>query len=326
MRQVVLAALGPIDGAQLGRTLVHEHIINVSPGIWRTWPELLGGREAFLDRATADLVQLRQEAGVDTVVDLSSADIGRDAGLLREVSARSGVNIVVCTGHHRHFTLTTSMRSVDELTEWFVRELSVGIDGTDTRAGIIKVASDRQGVQPAEERVLRAAGRAHLATAAPIYAHSCAPAGVGNRQADVLEEEGVPLSAVCIGHADDIDHYDYALALAARGCWLGMDRYPGGPSHLRDAEPRWQDRAEVVARLIADGFIDKVLLSHDHSIGLTVFEPDDVRRYHDDHPDAMLLIHRRVLPYLESRCGRDDLADRLLVDNPRRFLSGTMVT
>ena len=160
----IQTVLGPVAAGELGPTLMHEHIINVSPGIWRSWPELLGGQESFLDSATALLKMLKEETGVTSIVDLSSADIGRDAQLLRDLSLRSGMHIVMCTGHHRHFTLTTSQRSVEEFESWFTREIEVGADGTESRAAVIKVASDKGGVQPAERRVLHAAAKTQIAT------------------------------------------------------------------------------------------------------------------------------------------------------------------
>src|SRR5437763_1775587 len=39
---------GVVPSADLGITLVHEHVLNGAPGIWHSWPELLGGQARFL--------------------------------------------------------------------------------------------------------------------------------------------------------------------------------------------------------------------------------------------------------------------------------------
>ena len=321
MTATIQTALGPVPAAALGVTFMHEHVINVNPGIWRSWPELLGGRDAFLDRATAKLRALKEEGGVQTIVDLSSFDIGRDGELLKAVAARAGVNIIASTGHHQMFTLTTRGLSTEQFEHWFTREIEVGVDGTDCRAGVIKVASDKGGVTPEEERVLRAAGRVSVRTGTPIYAHSFAPGRVGLQQLDILSAEGVPAANVCIGHSDDLAHLAYTVELARRGCWIGLDRYPGGPLHHGETEADWKERAELLARLAAEGFAGQLLLSHDSSIGLTMPSPAAVRRYFADHHDGMLFIHRHVIPHLIRLGVAESEIGKILTDNPRRFLT-----
>jgi phosphotriesterase-related protein len=313
--------LGPVDSSSLGPTLIHEHMINTSPGLWRAWPELLGGQEEFLERTTELLTSLREETGIQTIVDLSPLDIGRDAGALREVAERSGMQIIMCTGHHRHFTLTSRIRSIEDFTDWFIRELEVDVEGTGSRAGVIKVASDMGGVKPEEERVLRAAARASAATGAAIYAHSNAPDNVGMQQLDILEDEGLPLDRVCIGHYDDLPNYDNVRAVAERGCWVGMDREPGGPSH-KDLPNAWVERVQVTKRLIDEGFGDQILLSHDYSIAMTVFDDDILEGYFTAHPDGLFFVHRQVLPRLRELGVDAELLNAILVDHPRRFLCG----
>jgi predicted metal-dependent phosphotriesterase family hydrolase len=41
--------LGPLDTADLGFTLMHEHVAGASAGFWQVWPELFGGREECAD-------------------------------------------------------------------------------------------------------------------------------------------------------------------------------------------------------------------------------------------------------------------------------------
>jgi phosphotriesterase-related protein len=318
---VVATVLGDVAAEDLGPTLMHEHILNVSPGIWRSWPELLGGREAFADEAVRTLRDLREETGIQTIVDLSTADIGRDVGLLREVSERSAVNLVACTGHHRHFTLTTGSRTGDEFGTWFTRELTAGIEGTDSRAGLIKVASDRAGIREPEQRVLEGAAIAHRRTGAVISTHSFAPGRVGLAQLDALSALGVDPAMVCIGHCDDMDEYGYVTELGRRGCWLGLDRYPGGPSGAKFKEGRWEDRVDLIVRLIDDGFGGQILLSHDYSLGLTVYPKAAVDDYHATFPDGWSFLHRRVLPELLRRGVPEKTVAALLTDNPRRFLT-----
>ena len=233
---LVNGVLGPIDSRTLGVTLMHEHVCSASAGIWQTWPELLGGREPFINRAAGILEQARREAGIQTFVDVTPIDLGRDVPLMQEVAQRSGMQIVACTGHWLDVSRTMAARSIEELASLFTREIEEGIEFTQVRAGIIKVANDIEGITEAGEKILRAAARTHRRTGVPISTHTHAASEIGNRQADIFESEGVELHRVYIGHSNDSTDVAYLSGLMDRGCWLGLDRYPGG----RVSGPKWE--------------------------------------------------------------------------------------
>lgn len=83
--RLVQTVLGPIDPSKLGFTLPHEHIFAGSAGVLETWPALVGGRTAFRDRVVDKLKAMKAQ-GVDTIVDVTPSDIGRDVPFLEDVS------------------------------------------------------------------------------------------------------------------------------------------------------------------------------------------------------------------------------------------------
>ena len=88
------------------------------------------------------------------------------------------------------------------MVDLFVREIREGIGETGVRAGILKCASDRPGITPGVERVLRAVAQAHRATGVPITTHTPTPPEPwGLEQQRIFAEEGVDLTRVVIGHA-----------------------------------------------------------------------------------------------------------------------------
>jgi len=317
----VATVLGNVSPEDLGVTLTHEHVLNASPGVTTFWPELIGGRTEYIDRAVDLLRAAHEQSGIETIVDLTPVDFGRDITMLREVSSRSGMKIVACTGHHRQPSATTLVRTTDELADFFTREVTDGIDGTGIRAGIIKVASDREGVTDFEERVLRAAARTHVRTGVPITAHSYSPGRVGEQQVALLESEGVDLTRVCIAHCDDVDDPEYLESLAARGCYLGFDRFPGGPLGAT-FETDWDARYSLLLAGLRTGLGRSMLLSHDFSLGITVFETDRAEEYQRSYPDGLQFISRHVLPRLAADGVAEDEIRALLVDNPWAFLCG----
>src|SRR4029453_3869590 len=118
----------------------HQHTAGGSTGIWEGWPELLGGRTRFITAAVDQLKRAKDE-GVDTIIDCTTVDLGRDIRLMQEIARRSGIHVIASTGHWLDPSNTMRARTVEELADFFVREATIGIEGTEIKAGIIKVAN-----------------------------------------------------------------------------------------------------------------------------------------------------------------------------------------
>ena len=73
----VNTVLGPVDPADLGFTLSHEHIVLSVAGVRQTYPEFLD-RDTVIDDAVADLTEAYGE-GVRTIIDVTTFDLGRDS-------------------------------------------------------------------------------------------------------------------------------------------------------------------------------------------------------------------------------------------------------
>ena len=319
---VVQTVRGPVDAAKLGFTLPHEHVCAGSAGIWQAWPELLGGREAFVRKAVEKLREAKDE-GVDTIVDVTPIDVGRDVRLLEEVSRKSGMQIVACTGHWLAPSPTMEARTVEELAEFFQLEIERGLEGTGIKPGVIKVATDRAGATPFLEKALRAAARASKATGVPVTTHSYAVGRGGEQQAQIFESEGLGPARVCIGHCDESDDLDYLTGLARRGYTLGMDHLPSGIPLVPGASLLpWRKRAETIKRLIDAGFVRQVFLSNDWYFGVPLAPTGFMEAAQQRNPDGILFDTRNTIPYLKQLGVTDGDLHTITVDNPRRFFGG----
>lgn len=301
---------GPVATADLGFTLMHEHIIVQSPGVKENFPVF--DRQAELDNAIKRLKQV-QERGVKTLVDLTVAD-WRDIPFVKEAVAASGAQVVVATGLYwmvPPFFRASSGRSVDFIADLFVRDINEGIMDTGVKAAIIKCATDEPGVTQDVERVLQASARAHRATGVPISTHTHAASEVGLKQQDIFESEGVDLSRVVIGHSGDSKDLDYLKKLMERGSYIGMDRF-GIDIFLPTAE-----RVATIASLCEMGYAEQMVLSHDASCYFDWTDPPlrekIVPNWHFDHiPDD-------VIPALKSAGVSEQQITTMTVDNPRRI-------
>jgi len=308
------SVLGPLDTKNLGFTLMHEHIMISPAGIFRDYPELLGTN--LMERVVNELKRAK-EGGVDTIVDATTLDLGRNIDLMAEASRRSGVNIIACAGWWLDIPPYFAGVSADQLAEVFTREVEQGISGTNIKAGVLKSASDMEGVTPQAEIILRAVARAHFKTGVPIILHSYSPGRVGQQQLAVLKEEGVDLKRVKMDHSNDTTDIEYLIWLLEQGCYLGLDRYPG-----HNTSPL--ARTKTMKALIDAGYIGRLCPSHDRTV-LRIMAANPVITEEERlklNPYGYLYIKEVVFPQLREMGVSESTLNSLCIDGPRNFFEG----
>lgn len=245
---------GLVPPELVGRTLPHEHIFCDAYRVSGLLTQLLND-ETLACEELAHLVA----AGGSCLVETTTPDLGRNPAGLRRVSEATGLHIVMGTGWYRqpYYPPEIDRLSTNTLAEIMVRELTVGVAGTDIRAGIIgEIGVDRDYATAAEERVLRACARAHRQTGAPISTHaSMFP--VGLVQLGILREEGVDPAQVIIGHADTYLDHEYHTAVLRQGAYLQFDTI--AREHMNPDNRR----ADALVQLLREGWGERLLLSSD---------------------------------------------------------------
>jgi len=309
----VETVLGPIDDTALGFTLSHEHVLVAVGEDNHHYPWLFDW-----ERTRANTVRELAEAkagGVDTIIDLTTPDLGRDVEFVRDVARDSGVNIVAATGIWRDVPRSFWERGIDRIADIFVREIEVGIGETGIKAGVVKVANDAEGVTPEAERVLRGAARALKRTGCPISTHQWAPTKVGARQVEIFLDEGAPMDRICIGHSADTTDVTYLESLLETGVYLSMDRYPGA-----EGRPDWRQRNATVKALVDRGWAHRLMLGHDYAPA-----PVSARHRSDaaaSDPTRYLFLSTVALPALRDAGVNAEIIDLMMREVPRRFLTG----
>lgn len=313
----VQTVTGPIDSADLGRTLVHEHVFVLGEEHrinYQDWDE-----DARVAQAQRDLQELK-ELGIDTILDPTVLGLGRYIPRIQQVAAGTDLQIVAATGLYTyneipfqfHYTGPGLLFDVPEpLVELFVRDLTEGIADTGVRAAFLKCAIEEQGLTPGVERVMRAVGEASARTGAPITVHTNPHTGSGLVAQEVLADAGADLTKVVIGHSGDTTDLDYLMRLADNGSLLGMDRFG------LDVLLPFEQRVDTVAELVRRGYTDRVVLAHDASCFIDWFDAEAkaqaVPRWNFRH------ISEDVLPALRERGVTEADIGTMLVANPRRY-------
>ena len=301
--------LGPIDTAELGFTLMHEHVAVVNWAMRQSFARWFD-RDAQVEHAVAEVTAAR-ERGVRTIVDLTPINLGRDIHLIREVAERAEMQFVAATGFYWNEELWMEGWEIDAIVELLVGDVEKGIQGTDIRAGIIKCATDHLGVTEVNRKLLQVAARAHRATGVPISTHTSPSHHNGPAQQDVFEEEGVDLRRVVIGHCGDTDDVEHLESILARGSFIGMDRF--GLDMILPMEKR----VRTVAELCRRGHAGRMVVSHDACCFIDAAAPGVFQRVAPRW--SFRHVPDDVLPALRAEGVTEKQIRAITVDNPRQI-------
>jgi phosphotriesterase-related protein len=309
----VETATGPVDSSELGITLAHEHLAITTDGVPTMFPRTFD-RSAAVEFALKMLDDATSH-GVKTIVDLTVFGLGRDIDLMREIASRAPVNVIVATGMYvfTDLPLYFANRTADDMAELFIADLCEGVGTTDSKAAILKCATDKPGVTEGVDKVLRACARAARATKRPISTHTDALSHRGLDQIRIFEDEGVDLENVVIGHCGDTNDLEYLEAVASKGCIMGMDRF--GVGYGRNPLDK---RVETIIELCKRGWSKQIVLSHDCPCTIDWFPA------HPMGPSrSMTLVFTEVIPALLAGGISQDDIDQMLIHTPRRLLEGS---
>jgi phosphotriesterase-related protein len=342
MARKINTALGEISTDDMGKTLHHEHLSSQVWG-WQQDRKLAMHnkelRDKVIDLIVAEWIKLREVYGVRTIVDAAPAAGKAPIDMFRYVSDKSGINLIIATGLFDEemggLPLHWRFQTLERTTEWMIAELTEGIEGTGVKAGVIKTAcsAGMSKISELDQKGMRAAARAHKATGAPLITHTPPEPEMGNAQLDLLEEEGVDLRNVDIGHRDGPRELDALMRIAQRGAFLGFDRT--GTNLWEDAEDvlkvspfgiapggKKVSTANLLALLKA-GYEKQILISQDVT-GIWLGGPtaDDGTPYYGLPVRSYLTLFEKRIPQLIDAGISQETIDRILTDNPRRFFEG----
>jgi phosphotriesterase-related protein len=301
---------GPIDVNLLGPTLMHEHVFTFHSDMQGDYPWTDEGR--YVDGAVEKLNKLKS-VGFSTLVDLTVFGLGRNVSRIARIAEAAEFNVIAATGIYATSEMPTYFRvrlAADGpkfIEDLFVREITDGIGETGIRPAILKCVTDRQGLTPEVEIMLRSTARAQLRTGVPISTHTDVFTESGLLQQRVFRQEGVDLSDVIIGHSGDTTDIAYLERLMEAGSYIGMDRF--GLTALCSFE----DRVKTVAILCDKGYAPRMVISHDANCGGDLRGEESLSTWRYGH------IPNEVIPALKARGVTDAQIEYMTVENPRQI-------
>ncbi len=300
----VMTVTGPVKPEDLGFTLIHEHVF------LSILTDYLDTNRVLDDPDTAHAeLQLFKDAGGGTVVDQTNRGLEQDPAGVREMALATGLNIVLGCGWYRepYYEARLYRETTNDAADEMIRDITEGIDGTGVRAGIIgELGAHETWVSPVEERILRAGARAHLQTGLTITTHGLF-APVGLEQLDILTDEGVDPRRVVVGHAHDYPEHEYHAEIARRGAFISFDGMSDRNQYLLERD------LKNIRKIVDAGYIDHLLLAHDVCLKSA---------YVTNGGGGYQFISNDLYPYLKQIGLTNQQFEHIMVDNPRRALTG----
>ena len=304
MKNMVRTILGDVDPSVLGYTMPHEHVLdNPAVGGYIDGDHILNN----VDKARQMLEEFKAIGG-GAIGEASPQHWGRNTLGMAQLSQETGVHLICCTGYlcesQCDMSVWVGNKTVEQLAEQMIQEITVGMDGTQYKAGWIKCGTSYNYISDREERVLRAAARASKETGVPVHTHT-STGTMGLEQIEILESEGLDLSHLVLAHVDRNPDYWYHKKMLEKGVYLIYDG-PGKAKYYPDSV-----RVDLLKRLTQDGYADRLMLSNDMG----------KRSHHTVYGKGpgWQWIKQRFLPRLLDEGFSQETLDLFMIRNPARF-------
>jgi phosphotriesterase-related protein len=345
----IQTVLGIIDADSLGATLPHEHLLIDSSSVYFVEPNEASEKKLAHESVKMDNLywvklhplnhlddlKLTDEqlaakealfykwAGGSTIVELTcSYTLGRDPLGLARISRATGLNIVMGTGYYialSHPSDTTT-KTTEEITEEIVKDIVVGVGNSQVRAGIIGEIGCSTPLQETERKVLLASAEAQRQTGVALNIHPGFSDDSVLEIINILGDAGADLSHTVISHVDVWGFSRGTLCqLMDAGCFIEYDTF-GHPGISAPFNGRYLDipsdmqRINDIIELIAEGYLNQILVSHDICWKHQLVTYGGYGYGH---------ILRYIVPVMQSKGISDEQIDTLLVENPKRLLTFT---
>ena len=339
---------GLIESKNLGKLLHNEHILidqssllkepsqsNKKESFYKSLtPETLGWirhhgmqninnyKMTNIDTAISEL-KLYKQFGGDSIVDVTSVDLGRDPTGLEKISRSTNINIIMGSSYIEPPMKNKQIKfSEESISDQIIKDINLGTDNTKIKAGIIGEISCTWPISIKNNKILAASGNAQKVTGAPITIHPAENVNSPQKIIEVLDQVGTNLNKVIISNLDKtVFDKSQFLEIANSGCYIGLDLFGLEKSFSSNYSginmPNDGRRMDIIEHLINNGFEDKILISQNIST-------QDRLLSYGGHGYFYIINH--VIPRMQKRGFTKKNIGKLTQTNPQTALSFQKIT
>jgi phosphotriesterase-related protein len=312
-KEKLITVNGKIPVEEMGICLIHEHIlvdfIGADSTGYHRWE-----KSKVIERALPFLMEAKKN-GVKTFFECTPAYLGRDPLLYKELSEKSGINIVTNTGYYgarenKFVPKHAFDETAEAIAKVWIDEFNNGIEGTGIFPGFIKIGVEsKDTLSPMHAKLVKAAAIAHKTTGLTIVSHTGTD-GPALAQLEILKGEGVYPEAFVRTHANR-GTIEGIVKAAQMGAWISLDNVnKNNKGSLGGIE--WY--VELLLKMKKENVLHKILISHDSGWYNPGQENGGNFRGFTDIFDALI-------PALKEKGFTQDDIDLMLVKNPQKAYS-----
>ncbi|XP_014046750.1 N-acetyltaurine hydrolase isoform X1 [Salmo salar] len=207
--------------------------------------------------------------------------------------------------------------TVEKLTDIIISEVLHGADGTEIRCGVIGEIGCSWPITDSEKKVLQATAHAQTELGCPVIIHPGRNPGAPAEIVRLLQEAGGDISKTVMSHLDrTIFDNGELLEFAKMGSYLEYDLF--GMETLNYAYnlevdmPSDSQRVKALAFLVQEGYEDNIVIAHD------IHTKNRLTKY-GGHGYSHIL--KNIVPKMLKRGINQTQVDKILIDNPKRWLT-----
>ncbi len=294
---------GRIKPSEFGLTLIHEHLMVDFIGADKVDKNRYNPNEVF--EVMLPYLKELKDMGVTGFAECTPMFLARDAVLMKRFADALDMHILTNTGMYKEPYLPQYAfeKTADEIARMWISEINDGIEGTQIKAGFIKIAVNPGNLIPVQQKIVRAAARTSKATGATIASHTGHGVAV-LETIDILKEEGLPLEKFIFVHAGSEGDEKYHQAVAKQGAWVEYDSVGPGEANRY---------IQLIKMMIDKGHEDRLLLSQDagwYNVGQP--KGGNIRGF--------AYIIRDFIPLMEKSGIDKKTIDKFLITNPAKAL------
>ena len=262
-----------------------------------------------------------KEAGGVTICDNGCYGLKCDPVMLREVSQKSGVQIIRGPGAYQGRTLPPDIAKldVDKLAELFIKEIYEGIGNTGIKCGFIGEIGIDGGLPERSVRSLAAAAIAQKETGAAITIHQPGLEHRADELFKIITDNGGDITKTVMCHCDPfLPEPEYIDHIAKSGAYIsfdffGLEAVLGGTLWL----PTDRDRIIGIRKQIELGNLKRILMSHDTAYKCMLRQYGGFGYEH---------IKKHILPFMRTAGFEQVWLDCMTVENPKDVFSMDVYT
>ncbi len=306
-KKKIITVKGAVSPSRIGFTLTHEHVLVDFIGADAYNPARWSDEEVI--RVVTPYLQEIRERGCDTLVECTPEFIGRDPGLLRQLSEKTDIHILTNTGYYgasinKYLPAFIYSESSGQLADRWIKEFNEGIGETGIRPGFMKIGVAPGPLSLLHRKLVTAAAITHKQTGMPIASHT-GPAVPAFEQINLLSSMDISPEMFIWVHAQNEASDKKRLEAATMGAWVSLD---GVNEDTIDQYVQW------LLLFRKEGLLNRVLVSHDAGW----YSPGEAN---GGSFRAYTVIFDQLIPALENNGFTPDDIKTIFVKNAARAFS-----